>query len=219
MPGGAGQLIVNLAGNELRHWAQPGVVAGKVGPVGLQGPLTHPVVIDTDQKREVCGAAFHYCGLCAFHHLPAKALTDALVEGSAVFGESALAFRLALRHVPDADQRIELIEAYLLRHLRCRPREDALAQQVAMELAQGARVSETQAKFGLSQRRLHDLFDRRIGVPPKMFARIERLAAALDAMPDRGCWSQLALEHGFADQAHFIREFKQLSGSSPSQHV
>src|SRR5262245_54604766 len=219
MPGGAGQLIVTLAANELRHWAQPGVVARKIGPLGLQGVLTRPVVIDTDQKREVCGVAFHYCGLCAFHDLPAKVFTHTLVEGSAVFGESAQAIRSALCRTPGADQRIELIEAHLLRHLRRRPREDALVQLVAMELAQGARVSEIQARFGLSQRLLHDL-----SIVASAYA--PRCSRASNGSPphstrcrtgDAGANSHLSM--GFADQAHFIREFNQLSGSSPSQHA
>jgi len=97
--------------------------------------------------------------------------------------------------------------------------EDALIGQVASELAQGAGISELRARLGLSQRRLHDLCDRRLGMRPKLFARIERFAAALDAMTDRRCWSDLAFADGFADQAHFIREFQELSGCLPSRHA
>lgn len=219
MPGTGGQLLVNLFEAELRHWSSPKVLRHRTGPVGLQGALTHPVVIDTDQKREICGVAFHPGGLTAFHDQPARRFTDTLIDAATAFGEGAETIRDALRPKTDPDQRVDRIEAFLLSHLRCRPAEDASVRQLSTELARGVTVSEVRARHGLSQRRLHDLFDRRIGIRPKLFARIERFAAALDAMPDRRCWSDLAFAQGFADQAHFIREFQQLSGYLPSQHA
>ena len=219
MPGGGGQLIVNLFEDELRHWASPQILRHRIGPVGLQGALTRPVVIDTDQKRDVCGVAFHHGGLSGLHDRPATLFIDTIVDGVTIFGAGADALCDALRRMTDPDQRIDLVEAFLLARLRSRPAEDALVRHVAMELAQGTSLSELRARLGLSQRRLHGLFDRRIGMRPKLFARIERFAAALDAMPDRRSWSDLAFAHGFADQAHFIREFQELSGYLPSQHA
>jgi AraC-like DNA-binding protein len=218
MPGGGGQIIINLFEDELRHWASPEIVRRRVGPVGLQGTLTRPVVIDTDQKRDVCGVAFHHGGLSALHNQPATYLIDTIVDGVAIIGGAVTALREALGRMTDPDQRINRIEAFLIQYLCFRPEEDELVRHMATELAQGAGVSDLRARLGLSQRRLHNLFDRRIGIRPKLFARIERFAAALDAMPHRLGWSDLAFAHGFADQAHFIREFQKLSGHRPTQY-
>src|SRR5262245_28252824 len=76
MPGAGGQLLINLFEEELRHWSSPAVLRQRTGPVGLQGALTHPVVIDTDQKREICGVAFHPGGLTALLDRPATHFTD-----------------------------------------------------------------------------------------------------------------------------------------------
>ena len=215
MSGAGGQLLVNLFEEELRHWSSPENLRHRTGPVGLQGALTHSVVIDTDQKREICGVAFHPGGLTAFHDRPARLFTDTLIDGATAFGEGAQAIHDALRPITDSERRMDQIETFLLSHLRCRPAEDAIVRQLSTELARGATVSQVRARYNLSQRRLHDLFDRRIGIRPKLFARIERFAAALDAMPDRRCWSELAFAHGFADQAHFIRELPAAVWISP----
>jgi AraC-like DNA-binding protein len=219
MPSGGGQLIVNLFEDELRHWQSPGSLGCRIGPVGLQGALTRPIVIDTDQKRDVCGVAFHPGGQSALHDRSARFFTDTIVDAVSIVGEGANVLRSKLRQTNDSDERIDLIEAFLLEHLLCRPAEDGLIRRVSSELAAGANVSEVRARHAMSQRCLHDLFDRRIGIRPKLFARIERFATALDAMPDRRRWSDLAFAHGFADQAHFIREFQQLLGYPPSQHA
>src|SRR5262245_50815429 len=99
MPGGGGQLIVNLFEDELRHWASPEILRRRIGPVGLQGALTHPVVIDTDQKRDVCGVAFHPGGLSALHDRSARHFTDTIVDAVTVLGEGVDAIRDALRRM------------------------------------------------------------------------------------------------------------------------
>src|SRR5262245_5987652 len=45
MPGGGGQLLVHLCEGEWRPWASPKILRRRIGPVGLQGALTHPVVL------------------------------------------------------------------------------------------------------------------------------------------------------------------------------
>jgi hypothetical protein len=66
----------------------------RIGPVGLQGALTHPVVIDTDQERDVCGVPFYPGALSAFHDRSARHFTDTIVDAVTAFGEGANAFRL-----------------------------------------------------------------------------------------------------------------------------
>jgi transcriptional regulator GlxA family with amidase domain len=158
-------------------------------------------------------------GFSAFHDFPATSFVDTIVDGEEVWDEGARELYSALKPKRDADQCLDTIEAFLLRHLRHRPDEDRVLRGVAAQIACGTPVSEVRKKFGLSQRSLHALFDRRIGVRPKLFARLEPFTAALDATPDRRSWCDLAAEEGFSDQAHLVREFHAFSGSPPSRHV
>jgi AraC-like DNA-binding protein len=63
-------------------------------------------------------------------------------------------------------------------------------------------------------------FDCRVGVTPKLASRILRFRKSLNSAyastdPD---WSDLATECGYYDQAHFIHEFQQFAGMTPSQY-
>ena len=218
MPSSGGQLLVNLHEDELRHWSAPGELARRIGAVGVQGALTRPILIDTAQKQAVCGVAFRSGGLTAFCDLPATELTDALVDGRELWPEDAAPLRSALAAESDPDRRIERIEAFLLDQLRERTDEDARLRELADRIAAGEAIEATRLAAGLSQRALHALFERRIGLRPKRFARIERFAAALDAAPDRSSWAELALSMGFSDQAHLSREYASLAGASPTGH-
>jgi AraC-like DNA-binding protein len=56
-----------------------------------------------------------------------------------------------------------------------------------------------------------------VGLTPKELARIRRFReAAIEAVlaPPQP-WVELAAEHGYADQAHLIHEFRRLIGLSP----
>jgi transcriptional regulator GlxA family with amidase domain len=78
-------------------------------------------------------------------------------------------------------------------------------------------VGAVASRVGLSERQLERLFDERVGIGPKMFARVVRLERAL-AMIDRreGSWAQIAVQCGYSDQAHLTREFRALTGLTPA---
>ncbi|MCG8589873.1 MAG: AraC family transcriptional regulator [Proteobacteria bacterium] len=218
MPTSGGQLLINLFEPELRHWESPGRLGRTVGPVGLQGALTRPVLIDTAQKRAVCGVAFRSGGLTAFHGVSAVQFTDSIVDAADVWGDSARQLLSTLSELDDLARRLDAIEGFLLERLCVRSEEDPLLRDAADRLQAGEGVATVRAAAGLSQRALHELFERRVGLRPKLFARIERFVAALDAAPNRASWAELAIEAGFADQAHLSREFASLTGAPPTRH-
>ena len=58
------------------------------------------------------------------------------------------------------------------------------------------------------------LFNELIGANPKEYARIVRLKLLQHDFENINL-AQLAYQCGYADQSHFIREFKQFSGYTP----
>ena len=62
-----------------------------------------------------------------------------------------------------------------------------------------------------------------VGVSPKKLSRIARLHAVLTRLADPRAapvsWGMLAIEAGFSDQAHLIREFRQLVGTTPASYA
>jgi AraC-like DNA-binding protein len=77
------------------------------------------------------------------------------------------------------------------------------------------------ARFGLTHRRVIELFDRTVGLKPKAFYRVRRLRRVFqlsDASP-RLSWTTIAHRCGYYDQAHLINDFRQLTGVLPSEYV
>jgi AraC-like DNA-binding protein len=79
-------------------------------------------------------------------------------------------------------------------------------------------MRELTSALGIGERQFQRLFRAEVGLTPKQFSRIRRLRSAMvDAIkPQSPDWSQIACEHGFADQAHLTREFSHLAGFAPT---
>jgi len=115
------------------------------------------------------------------------------------------------------------------RWLSCRlgltkPADPRVRAAVALVERSGGRTRAAQvaAAVGLSERQLERLFGERVGVGPKVLARIVRIQGVVAALDEAVrtseaiAWAALAAREGYADQAHLVREVKALTGVSPS---
>ena len=77
-------------------------------------------------------------------------------------------------------------------------------------------------EVGWSHRHLIARFRRQVGLRPKMVARLVRfdgLCRRLDQAGGRPDWGRVAAEAGYADQAHLARDFRQFTGTTPTQFL
>ena len=212
------QLLINLHENELRHWTDTREVLRTTGPVGAQGLLTSPVLIDTQQKRNVCGVEFTSFGLSAFVDSSASGFTDSIVDATEFWGQKTLALRNKLIRKTDPAERCQLIESFLTGQPVHHSGENKLIEDILCLIRTGMTLSAIRDKAGLSQRAFYTLFEKRIGVRPKTYARIERFSATLEPLSDNAALIDIALDKGFSDQAHFTREFRTFTGNTPTHH-
>lgn len=81
-------------------------------------------------------------------------------------------------------------------------------------------VADLGAALHLSQRSIQRLAAHYVGMPPVLLLRRRRLQDAAERV--RNCpgidLPELALELGFADQAHLTREFRTVLGSTPRRY-
>ena len=71
-------------------------------------------------------------------------------------------------------------------------------------------------RLGLSSRQFERRFRNVVGIPPKLFSRMQRFQRVFQTMEDRANWVDAAVSCGYYDQAHLIRDFRQFSGTTPT---
>jgi AraC-like DNA-binding protein len=115
-------------------------------------------------------------------------------------------------------ERIARMEALLLSRLRQWPEPRiAAALHSMLTCAEPPSVSALVAGSGWSERQLRRRFQEVVGIAPKVFTRIIRFQRALRAI-ERADLLPAALECGYYDQAHFIRDFKAFAGETPASY-
>ena len=86
------------------------------------------------------------------------------------------------------------------------------------EAHEEASVSAIAAALGVSERQFERRFLARVGVTPKRFATLRRFERALAQATTAPSLTAAALDAGYYDQSHFIRDFRRFAGSSPREH-
>jgi AraC-like DNA-binding protein len=80
-------------------------------------------------------------------------------------------------------------------------------------------INQLTSFTGLHPRQLERKFTTAIGLSPKKFSSITRMHGFLKQLrPKKLSLTQSAYESGYYDQAHLIREFRQITGLTPSQY-
>jgi transcriptional regulator GlxA family with amidase domain len=81
------------------------------------------------------------------------------------------------------------------------------------------RVSGVARRSSTGLRQFERDFRREVGASPKVFARIARFQAALDAKIDapKRSWLDIAHSFGYYDQMHMIHDFATLGRNSPTR--
>jgi methylphosphotriester-DNA--protein-cysteine methyltransferase len=73
----------------------------------------------------------------------------------------------------------------------------------------------------MSHKKFIRLFTAEVGFTPKLYlrvARFQRVLAAIHAAPAVD-WGDAVEQGGYFDQSHFIRDFREFSGFTPTEYL
>jgi AraC-like DNA-binding protein len=127
----------------------------------------------------------------------------------------------AIRNARNDEERVAGVVSLAARWLRPQASVPPTVRRgVALIEAAGGnvRISALAHRLGVTRQHLARQFATHVGMTSKQFARIQRVEAARgQARATRGPvnWSGIAHQVGYYDQAHFIEDFKALSGVTP----
>ncbi len=153
-------------------------------------------------------------------HLPMSELASRIVTLPDVIGVDVDDLAGRLYDASDWTARFALLDGFARRRLASgRPPTAAVAwawRQLVASRGQ-VRIERLTDTLGCSRKHLSQRFAVEVGKPPKTVARILRFEHACARMrhaADRS-WTGIAVDCGYADQAHMIREFRSFAGLTP----
>lgn len=221
LPDGGMHLVFVLSGEPLAIYRDANDAIGRgVGPAVIGGARSTAYVRNARGRASTVGVQFRPGAAARILGIDVDELGEAHTSLHEVWGRAAteLQERLAESRSPEA--RLAEIEAALRRRIELARTPRPWLADALNRLARGERVGDVAREAGCSHRHFVDSFRRSVGVTPKVHARVKRLERALDFAQARRVrsWSQIAFAAGYSDQSHLNREFRQISGMTPSEY-
>ena len=100
---------------------------------------------------------------------------------------------------------------------RSRAPFDRRVRAAVTKLGHGIAVHDVAEAVGVTERHLLRLFRQEVGISPKRLAALFRLRRSLDGRLESGAsWASVAARAGYADESHFARECRHLTGMTPT---
>lgn len=226
LPTGQLHLVLRLEELPLRSFASLEDPVGTTqGTAVIGGARAAPYLRDVSRPVASVGALLRPGAGRLLLSQPAAEFSHAHAPLEAAWGPVAVAeARERLAEAPSLAGRLDLFEALLLARLRrCEARYFGIDPRIAAALSglqAGRSVAGLAEEAGHSSRYFTTLFRREVGLTPKTFARLLRFGRALDRLGREPgiAWAELAAAEGYADQAHFSREFRDFAGLSPGAY-
>ena len=216
LPDGCVELILNFGDRFSQHEDNQ----HKLQPRHfLVGQMSGPILISPQGAVELLGIRFHPGGTAPFLHVSLSELTDEIAELGSVSPALERELLVVSHALSSLAEKAAAVEAALIARL-LRTAHDASAMRLAARIVQSAgliSIDQLANDAGISNRQLERRFLRDVGVGPKLLSRILRFQQVFRAV-DRAdsAWASIAVECGYYDQAHLIRDFNQFAGQTPA---
>jgi AraC-like DNA-binding protein len=163
-------------------------------------------------------------GFYPFAGVPVSRFSDKTMRLRDVFGAKGDELDRAVLAENTDLSRINVVESFLRTRRPAVDENVPKVSEICYEVAKERgilKVHDLVDRYGLNERMLQRLFARYIGVSPKWVIQRYRLHEAAERLATGESVSQteLALNLGYSDQAHFIRDFKTIVGLSPAAYA
>lgn len=196
----------------------------RLSSIFLYGQTVKPVEIDFEGNLKMIVIYFHPHVLKNLFGLNANEITDTCLDFSLLPPSAGRRLSEQLINIEQTEIQIELLCNFLHQMALGSKQEDSCLR-FAVE-----QIKHTKGEISL--RKLHDYlnvtertferrFEQHVGISAKLFARICRFQAVLSHLNGNNYskLSDIALDSGYFDQAHFIKSFKEFAGVTPLEYT
>ncbi len=187
----------------------------------LYGFHEHPFNVCLKSSLDQVCILFHPGALRAFTNVPFEELLESNNAFDLIFKGSNGSFFERLFNEEDLEARAGVLQRFLRDKLLSKPLNPYAVE--AMSIMRGSlnivtRIEDVANKMNINTSTLYRSFCTNIGQSPKAFLKTIRFRKALDYMGsnDQSLLDVAYLSQYF-DQAHFIRDFRSLTGHAPNQ--
>lgn len=188
-------------------------------PTLIVGPQLTRVDIKMGHRHLMVHVGFKPGGLHQLIRVPMHQLIDQSYSASDILGSEADRVLEQLRNTTGWRKMVDVVERFLLKKLYHHQKAEPFDSAISVLLFKNGNVpiEEVAATACLGLKQFERKCKERIGLPPKLFARLIRFSSAyrLREVNPQLSWTSICYESGYFDQMHLIRDFKEFAGVTP----
>ncbi|PSL29015.1 helix-turn-helix domain-containing protein [Chitinophaga ginsengisoli] len=220
VPGGRIEMIFNFASpvNWLIAKDNPGGISFP-GPI-FMGQRNKVFYVAATGKVDMLGLRFKPGGLAAFTNMPVSGLSNAMVPAAFILGTQVNDWEALLYEQQDTMAMLRMLDTLMIKALKAVPRDNLLMNIAIAALRSGnedTSIATVCHQTGYNYKKLERVFIRNTGYTPKYYHKILRFNKAIRLMDTADALTSICYACNYFDQAHFIRDFRQFTGTTPGQ--
>lgn len=182
----------------------------------LAGQIEGPLLLRPSGAAKMVGIRFHPHGAGSVLHAPVESLAGRFTPIADLAPQLARDLDRALTSVDP----VAGVDCALVGRLGYSSARDLVAAEAVRRII-GERgacdLTGLASDLGVSIRQLERRFHASVGLPPKLFCRMQRFIHVFRAVSEQPSnWADAAVDCGYYDQAHLIRDFRSFSGATPA---
>ena len=190
----------------------------------LIGQMRRHLLIKPTGRVRVLGVRFWPGGAYPFLTLPQDEIAGRVIALDSIWGALSSELHSRIGDAATSANSVKQVETVLLAKLNnFRRPDDGVMNAIALILRSGGclPIESLAEGMGVSLRRLDRTFNTRVGLTPKTLCRLVRFQRVFKVLEERQNgrdWVQIALDCGYYDQSHFIKEFSAFAGKGPTAY-
>ena len=194
------------------------------GKSRIVGVVTGKFSYLLEDRGRVLGVKFRPGAFYPFVKSPVSRFTDGSIRLQDAFDVESAALEAAILSPEDEGTMIERAENFLRARLPERDENVEVINRIVDRIVADraiTKVDDVVSRLDVNKRTLQRIFRQYVGVSPKWVIKRYRLHEAAEQMAAGEVvdWPTLALDLGYFDQAHFIRDFRTLVGRTPAEYA
>jgi AraC-like DNA-binding protein len=178
----------------------------------------------THTNTTVIAYFFKPFALTSLFNVSAQKLSEASIDLCSWSPHTYNALNTQLTYAPSTSRKLEVLDHLLLQQLKENQEVCEIVQYATDTIMcnSGKEIlPQILKELKLNERTFQRIFKKYVGITPTQYRRICQFQLSFDQLRSKQFdkISDIALDHGFADQSHYIRSFKEFTQTTPSDYL
>ncbi len=189
----------------------------------VSGQFTANYHLEMNGKIGIVGAVLKASSIYNIFGLKMTSLVNKRMALQNFLEEKPSGIQNKIKKAGNAEERVQILEDFLKTYLETVTSRLSIIDDTISFIDQNngmVTIEDVLSKFKISRSYLEKKFLQKVGISPKLYARIRRFSYLSNQIAQNKDinWQDIVFENGYHDQSHLVKDFKAFNHMKPSEY-